>query len=168
MALVVEDGIGRSDARSYASVAYLVAYAKARGITLPDGLPDKEIMLVTGWDAMLGLDYKGERATRDQAGDFPRFDICVDGFAYASTELPPLLLDGQCALAVASRTTDLQPTFAPNATGAVIEKTVGPITTRYADAGRGNTTPIVVKANAFLRKLLRSGGGTSSIRVERA
>jgi hypothetical protein len=168
MAIVVEDGSGLANATSYNSVQRLKAYAKARGITLPDGNADLETMLIAGWDAMLGLDYQGERLTRDQAGDFPRTGICIDGFAYDPDELPTLLLDAQCVLAIESRTTKLQPTIAADAAGPVIEKTVDVITTKYAASGRGNTKPIVTKAQDLLRKLLRNGGGTGRLRVVRA
>ena len=168
MSIVVEDGSGFPDATSYASVQYLKDYAKARGIALPSGNSDLESMLTNGWDAMLGLDYQGERLTRDQAGDFPRTGVRIDCFCYASNELPPLLLDAQCVLAIASRTTTLQPTIDADAAGPVIEKTVDVITTKYAESGRGNVKPIVTKAEDLLRKLLRSGGGTGRIRLVRA
>lgn len=168
MTIVVEDGTGLSDATSYNSVQRLKNYAKACAITLPSDNTQLEAMLATAWDAMLGLDYQGERLTRDQAGDFPRSGICIDGFAYDSSELPPLLLDAQCVLAIASRSTTLQPTIDTNAAGPVIEKTVDVITTKYAESGRGNTKPIVTKAQDLLRKLLRSGGGTGTLRVVRA
>lgn len=168
MTVIVEDGTGLPTATSYSSVQRLKDYAKARGITLPSAPADLEAMLAAGWDAMLGLDYIGERLTRDQAGDFPRTGICVDGFEYAPSELPPVLLDAQCVLAIASRTTNLQPTLDANAAGPVIEQTVDVITTRYAESGRWNTKPIVTKAQDLLRKLLRSGGGTNRLRVVRA
>lgn len=168
MAIVAEDGTGLSTAQTYATVARLKDYAKARGITLPSGNADLESMLMAGWDAMLGLDYQGDRLTRDQAGDFPRSGVSVDGFEYAANELPPLLLDAQCVLAIASRSTNLQPTLDANAAGPVVEKTVDVITTKYAESGRWNTKPIVTKAQDLLRKLLRSGGGTGTIRLVRA
>lgn len=167
MAIVAEDGTGLATAQTYATVQRLKDYAKARGITLPSGNTDLETMLAAGWDAMLGLDYQGERLTRDQAGDFPRTGVCIDGFDYDSDELPPLLLDAQCVLAIESRTTKLQPTIAADAAGPVIEKTVDVITTKYAPSGRGNTKPIITKAQDLLRKLLRSGGGTGILRVVR-
>lgn len=166
MALVIEDGTGKADAQTFASVDYLKAYAKARGITIPTVPADLESMLMLGMDAMRDLDYVGSKATKAQALPFPRTGVKIDDFEYASTELPSLLLDGQCALAIESKKTDLLPTIAANSSGGVIEKTVGEITLRYADSGRASTRPIVEKAKVHLRKLLRSGGNT--LRVSRA
>lgn len=164
--LIIETGLGLPNATSYASVDYLKAFAKARGATVPSSTGDCEVLLLKGMDAMRAFDYQGTRASKAQALDFPRYGVVIDCYSYASTELPPGLLDAQCALALEAQASDLLPTVSAGATGAVIERTVGPITTRYADGGRVIDKPIVQKAKVLLRKLLRNGGG--SIPVVRA
>lgn len=159
MALVIEDGSGLNNAQSYASVEALKEFAKRRGLTVPQGNSECEALLTLAWDAMLGLDYVGVRATKEQAGDFPRDGVEIDGFRYGRTELPTQLSDTQCALAIEAQKTDLLPTLPANSSGAVVEKSVGPITIRYAESGRSTNRPIVEKARAYLRKLLRNGGG---------
>lgn len=166
MAIEVEDGSGNADAQSYASVEYFKAYAKRRGLTVPGSNPDCEALLAIAWDAMLGLDYVGTRATKAQAGDFPRDNVSIDGFSFERSEIPPQLLNAQCALAIEAQRTDLMPTIAANSAGPLISSTVGPITRTYANSGRASTRPIVEKAKAHLGKLLRSGG--NNIRLVRA
>lgn len=166
MALIVEDGTGKSDAQTYASVSQLQTYATGRRASLPNSTLDREALLLKAMDAMQGLDYVGSRATKSQALDWPRRGVRIDSFEYASTEIPKQLLDAQCALAIEAQTTDLLPTIGANAAGAVISRTVGPITTTYADSGRASNRPTVEKAKAHLRPLLRSGG--NNIRLVRA
>jgi hypothetical protein len=164
MALIVEDGSGLPDAQAYASVAQLRAYASARRITLPTDA-ECEAMLVLGADAMRGLDYKGSRATKSQALDFPRIGVCIDGFEYASSELPPQLIDANCALAIESRNQDLLPTISAESRGPVVQETVGPVSRAYASGGIAPGRPLVHKAQVYLRKLLRNSGGLRIVRA---
>ena len=166
MSLVLETGAGLPSAQSYAGVVAFKAYAKARGASVPAGESACEVLLLKAMDAMQGLDYIGNRATKAQALDWPRVNVTIDGFAYGTAELPIQLVEAQCALAIEAQKVDLLPTQNINAQGAVIEETMGAITTRYADPGRTLSRPIVEKAKAHLRKLLR--GGDSFMRVVRA
>lgn len=163
MALVVEDGTGKADANSYSTVEYYRIYAKRHGVNLTGSVSDLEVNLTCGWDFMLGQDYKGRRATEVQAGDFPRVDLKIDGVCYSGNRTLSLARDAQCALALESRSTDLLPTIAANASGGMIEQTIGPITKRWEGSGRASTRPIVEKAKVFLRPLLRSGGNTIAL-----
>lgn len=163
MALIVETGEGLTDSQTYRTAAQFKLFAAARGQTVPTSAADCEVLLMKAMDAMRGLVYVGDRATRDQALDWPRTDVEIDGFAYASTELPPMLGDAQCALAIEAQTADLLPTVATG--GAVVEETVGPVTTRYAE-GFSRSAPLVQRARVFLAPLLRHQGGI--LQVSRA
>lgn len=154
MALVIEDGTGKADANSYASTATLKAYAKERGVTLPSSEAALEILLLKAMDTMKGLRYVGERATKEQALDWPRYNVCVDGFPFASTELPRELEQAQCALAIEWNTTDMLPTTPANAPGPVVSKTVGPISVAYASNNGASRVPHSAKAEVLLRMLL--------------
>jgi hypothetical protein len=160
MSLVVEDGTGRPDSNTYATVDQLRAYARARGTTVPPNPNDCEALLLKAMDYMHGLDFIGDRATRDQALDWPRFNVCVEGFYYNSTTLPRQLEQAQCALAIEAQKTDLLPTTPGNTSGPVTEKTVGPITLKYANAGRVSQVPAVAKADTILRMILKRNGFT--------
>lgn len=161
MALELEDGTGKSNAQSYASVAVLKAYARLRGATLPAGDTECERLLIKAMDRMNGLNYIGERCTKEQALDWPRYNVCIDGFGFESTDLPRQLEQAQCAFAIEALSTDLMPTTQANAPGSVVEETVGPVTLRYSNDGRRNSVPAVAKAEALLRVLLRRNGLTA-------
>lgn len=163
MALVVEDGTGLETAQTYATVTQLKSFAAARGLSVPSAQGDCEVLLVKAADAMRGLAYKGERVSKAQAMDFPRSGVCIDGFSYASTEIPIEVVHGQCALAIEAQTTDLLPTAAASAYGPVIQETVGPVSTTYAESGVSRSTPLVQKARIFLAKVLSHGGNTMAI-----
>lgn len=165
MALVPETGEGLPNAQTYATVEHLKAYAKVLGEPLPPSNTDCEALLAKAWRAMLNLDYIGHPTTRDQAGAFPRIGTTRNGYPVGGHEISRDVLDAQCALALVAKTTDLLPTIVANASGGMIERTIGPITTRWADSGRASTRPIVESAKAHLQKLLRSGG--NNIRLAR-
>lgn len=169
MALVVEDGTGLSDAQTYATVDYIKTYTRTRGISFPTANNEIERLLILAMDALRGLDYKGERATREQALDWPRIDVEIDGYEYASTEIPRELIELQCIYAIELyKGVDLLPTVSGNTSGPIIGRTVEGISTQYAESGRANIRPIVERARPLLRKLLRGGGGENTIRLIRA
>lgn len=158
MTITVEDGTGRADANSYASVDTLKAYARARGRTVPSSLPECEALLLQAMDALRGLDYVGDRATKAQALDWPRFNVVVQGFPYNSTELPRELEQAQCALAIEAQTTDLLPTIPADTSGPIAEETVGDITVKYSNQGRYGRVLAVAKADVILRTILKRSG----------
>lgn len=164
MALIVETGAGIPNANSYASESALVSYAAARGVALT--VATAEPLLVAAMDRLAGLPYIGTRVARDQALDWPRSDVCVDGFEYESTELPPQLAQAQMAYAMASRSAALMPVVAADAPGTLIERTVGPITRRFSPGYRGSKASVPL-ADSLLAKLLRAGSG-NSFRIQRA
>lgn len=162
MALVIEDGSGRSDATSFASVDDLRAYATQRGASVPKKDADCEVVLIKAMDAIRWLAandrFKGLRVYRAQALPFPRVGIIIDGFGLDSNVIPADLINGQCALAIEAQTVDLLPTDKPNAVGPVTSKSVsGAVSVTYADPGRRRTVPAVLRAESFLGTLLKSG-----------
>ena len=86
MSLIVEDGTGRADAESYASVSVADAYHTARGNTAWAALATtalKEAALRKATDYLgqtYGLRWKGYRMTTTQALDWPRELVCRPGF----------------------------------------------------------------------------------------
>jgi hypothetical protein len=165
VALVVEDGTGIADAQTYNDEAALVAYALARGLTL--AAPAAALLLLKAADRMAGLDYLGDRATRDQALDFPRNGVCIDGHSYDADELPAALKQAELAFAFAANSVELMPAAATDGQGQIIEETVGPITTKWAaGAAKGATVASVPAAEQHLAKLLRRV--SSTIAVSRA
>lgn len=165
MALVIETGAGLLNADSYVTVAQFKARAAALGASVPAQDKECEILLRKAMQKLQRNDeWEGYRATKAQALDFPRIGITIDRFVYASTELPAQLLEAQILYAItAASGVDLLPTVKADASGPVIESTVGPITTRYAESRYANRTPIVNAAEAVLRPLLRTSPNNVSV-----
>lgn len=155
MTIVVEDGSIVSGANSYVSTTDLTTYATARGITLEAGA---ETLLIQAMDYIEGLSYKGTKRTRDQALQWPRVDVYLDGYYFESDEIPQQLKDGLCQTAIAIDQGYGPLVDVPRTT--VMEK-VGEIEVQYAPGGP--TKQINVKIKTALWKLLESGGGQITV-----
>lgn len=110
MALIVEDGTGRTDAESYASVATLLAYfTSARGASsaysalLGASTATHEALLRWATRSADTLwDYDGEPLTTTQALRFPRTGVYdLDGRERPSGVLPLPLVHGVCEISLA-------------------------------------------------------------------
>lgn len=136
MALIVEDGTGRADAESYASVAQADAYHAARANTAwaPLDATLKEALLRRASEYMVGQyreRWKGQRTTSAQALDWPRYGVELEdvGSNVASDLVPAEVRNSCIILALESNSGPL----APPLKRAVKEKVIGPIKTVYAD-----------------------------------
>jgi len=147
MALIVEDGTGRTDAESYISVTDATAYFAARGNTTWAGLASdtvREQLLRKATDYMAQMyrvRWAGSRVTTTQALDWPRawvpFKDAPSGYGACQPYYPnnavPLVVAHACAeLAVRAASSDL----APDVGAQVKQETVGPISVTYADGAR--------------------------------
>lgn len=138
MALVVEDGTGKTDAESYISTADITTYLTARRTTTQLATWTAASETVKEHAARLATQYLDStykdlwdswRYSDDQALDFPRTGVEIDGVAYDSDELPQQLLDAAAKLAL--KVTDGDVLFADMADeGTVSSRSVrvGPIT----------------------------------------
>jgi len=97
MALIVEDGTGKTDSDTYASEAALAAYAAARGVTIAG--TDTEL-LITAMDYLESKDFKGDKGTQEQALQWPRLNVVIDGYYVDSDAIPQSLVDAQCEIAI--------------------------------------------------------------------
>ena len=125
MALLVETGTGVADARSYATVAQLDAYAADFGASLvdasgtaipavvlgPDGTPAandpgtlaREDLLRQGCRALgrYADRFSGKRASGAQVLDWPRQNAkYLDGTDIPSSTIPREIIDANCELAI--------------------------------------------------------------------
>lgn len=92
MALVVEDGTGKSDAESYLSVADFKTYADGRGYSYAgtsDSVLEQKLRLATGY-IDTRFRFKGDRMTGAQALEFPRSSL-IDWSGYAIAGVPQRL-----------------------------------------------------------------------------
>ncbi|AMG36252.1 DnaT-like ssDNA-binding protein [Achromobacter xylosoxidans] len=159
MPLIVEDGTGLPNADSYVSVADCQTYAAAHGLAFAGEQAALEAALR---NATLYLDgeytYRGERATDTQALEWPRTVV---------TGVPREVVSACCELAARALKGPLWQDVSSTTAGAAIEKTVGPITTKYASAAgaRNDGQTRYAGVTAMLRRWLSSYG--SSVKLVR-
>jgi hypothetical protein len=131
MALVVEDGTLVSGADSYVTLAEFKAWADKRGVTYgTDSAVTQQIY--RAMDYIESLNFIGEKSDENQALQWPRDQVVIDGYYIDSDEMPNELkvavyesikaeLDGDSRMTASDRRTisekvgDLQVTYANNA-----------------------------------------------------
>lgn len=155
MALIIEDGTGKIDSQSYASEAVFAAYAAARGVTIAG--TDTEL-LITAMDYLESKTFIGDKNTREQALQWPRINVVVDGWYVDSDEIPQLLIDAQCEIAISI---DGGTNPLTNQDRSTKREKVGEIEVEYMDGARDST--YLMAAETKLKKLVRSRVG--SVRV---
>lgn len=174
MALIVEDGTGRADADTYCALADATTYHAAMGNAAWAALATDEVreQALRRATLYMGQTYRlrwaGYRKTDTQALDWPRHNVpkpdTSDGrfMAYYDDDVVPVEVRNACAdLALKASAGDLL----ADQSQAVIERTVGPITTKYA-AG-SSATKRFVAVDRLLAPLLADGGSSSALRLVR-
>lgn len=169
MALIVEDGSGKSDAESYVSVSDCVSYAAARGLTFPaDPAANAEAALRRGtaWlDATYRANFTGRRKKgRAQALEWPRTGaIDITGEEIADGEIPQEIVQACCEAAI--REMAAPGSLSPDVTPGKIKKSaqVGDIAVEYA-VGAGSALeqrPIVSVIDDILGSLISISRGAA-------
>jgi len=161
MALIVETGNGVSGANSYVDLAYARAYAAQQGLDLPVVDADAEVLLHQGMAAIesFGGKFQGFKADADQATQFPRSQVYLDGFKLSNDVIPETLKVAQVRAAIfVGEGIDF---FATVDGQLIIEETVGPITTKYGDEyfATIDGQPIYKTIISFLEPLLVKDSG---------
>lgn len=96
--IIVENGSIVANANSYVSEAELTTYATDRGITLT-GTANQ--LLITAMDYIEQQNFKGNKLTKDQSLQWPRYNVWIDGFPVDDDEIPTLLKESQMEAALA-------------------------------------------------------------------
>lgn len=127
MALIVEDGTGKTDAESYCSVADMRTYCDGLGLVLT-GVTDTrcEQMLRQATAYLFGYTklWKGLQLTAAQALDWPRYDVIVNGYQLESSVIPLALVRANAALAFRA----LSGPLSPDVKGVAVKKVkLGPL-----------------------------------------
>lgn len=168
MPLIIADGATNiTDANSYVTLAEVRAYNAARGIIIPVDDDEASALIVKAFDYIEALDdqFSGWRANAGQWTSWPRMGVFInDGATYVEpSSIPVGVKLAQCALAGIAITTDLAPVAAGRA---VIEETIGPLTTKYS-ATQGNVgIPRISTVDALLRPYFRQRvGAIRSVRL---
>jgi hypothetical protein len=168
MAIVVEDGTGKSTAESYISVADASSYFTARAVTTWAALATdalREAALRKATDYMENTyTWQGTRKTEEQALSWPRYNVIVSGYLIDDDIVPEAVKRACAELALKSTTADLS----PDITQGVTREKVGPIEVEY-----DKSSPRVTKytaIDAMLSGYLSSGSGSGcsiQMRLER-
>lgn len=160
MAIIVEDGTGKTDAETYVSVAVADAYHTAMGNSTWTGTDAaKEVALRR---AAQYIDnryrFRGERRTTTQALEWPRVNYelswRVEGWPVKA------LADATCEAALRALSAKLQ---TDTKADQLTEQTVGPITQKWSSKTGQMRYPVV---DSLLQSY--SASGPSSMRIERA
>jgi hypothetical protein len=134
MAIVVEDGTGKDNAESYASVADADAYHSSRGNAAWAALstPVKEENLRKATDYLAAYDavWKGSRVSSSQALAWPRRGVDAHNFEILSTVVPKAVTVATAILALKASAGEL----APDLDRGVLREKVGVLETEYDPA----------------------------------
>lgn len=164
MALIIEDGTGKSDATAFATVIEADRYLSARDfknwpVTTSDVEPDehivqKEAALIRATDYMNTLDWRGGKAQWDQSLCWPRAGITVDDNTIPDNIVPIQVKNACIELAAVFFGGD-NPLAPVERGGRIASETVASISTSYFDdAPSGTSYPAVFGIIAqFLRRV---------------
>nr|DAH52754.1 MAG TPA: putative head-tail connector protein [Caudoviricetes sp.] len=155
MALVVEDGTGKSDADSYVSLESARALAAKYGLSLPEQDAAAEAALRNG-AVYIGLQEPtmcGRRVSATQSLSFPRTGIRLHGFHVASNIIPAQVVQAQIIAAVEyGKGTDVRGTTDGRAVAS--ERVEGAVAVSYFNNGNNGSTVVITAAMDALRALL--------------
>jgi hypothetical protein len=156
--IVVEDGTGLANSNSYASEAQLTTYAADRNVTVTG---TAAVLLITAMDYIEQQPFKGNKNTKEQALQWPRFSVWIDSYSIDSDEIPLLLLEAQMEAALAVDAGN-------NPSGTVDRATkrekLDTLEVEYMDGARDQEFNRALETK--LRKLLRVGtGGISAVTI---
>ncbi len=157
--LIIETGAIVAGANSCISTTDFITYATARSYTVVSGA---ETLLVQAMDYLEALQYKGYKKTEAQPLQWPRTDVYIDGYYFASDDIPQQLINAQCEIAMA-----IDAGNGPLADIArqTVSETVGPISVTYSDG----SAPFIInkKISNALWKLLGSGSQGNILQVNK-
>lgn len=158
MTLVVETGAGVTGANTYVSAADFITYAAARGYTIDPLLAEKWIVLAM--DYLETLQFIGTKQNRDQALQWPRYNVVIDSYYIDPNTIPQELIKAENEIAIQM---SLGNDPIQNRKPAIKSEQVGSIKVEYADGASSITLP--VRITNFLAKLVE--GGSTSFKVSR-
>jgi len=157
--ITVETGTGSASSNSYISEADFTTYATDRGITLTG---DTDVLLIQAMDYIEAQSFKGNKYTDAQALQWPRSSVYIDGYVIDVDEIPTLLKDALCEVAIGVDAGNNPLLTEDRATK---KEKVGDIEVEYMDGARNST--YLKAAESKLSKLLKAGSGGISARVIR-
>lgn len=168
MTLIIEDGSIVDNANSYVTLAESRAYALERGITLPTDDAELEALLILGMDYLESkrAQYQGYKVSGNQSLQWPRYYVQIDGFDFASDEIPQELKDAEMQLAIDENAgITLQPSTSENF---VKKEKIDVIEIEYSEKLRTSVSPDLTAVDALLEPLFSPTGSSfalTSVRI---
>lgn len=158
--IIVEDGSGIANANSYVTVDEVRQYAAQRGVSLPsdDDAVASMIIKATDYLESFACKYQGRKTDCEQSLQWPRTGVVMCCDDYPSNAIPKQLKSAQAsAVLIQNEGLVLQ----PNVTAAdyVIEETVGPITTKYANPIQAGISATFTALDSLLNPLFYASCG---------
>lgn len=159
MTIIVEDGSIVDNSNSLVSRADYIAYAATLGVTIADGeAADVELIKSAEYIARHESNLSGSRVTRDQSMFYPRYNLYVDGWHWASDEVPDKAI--QCQMAYALDINGGEDLYNRSVNPERIttkERVEGAVTVEYADtSGAGQPAIKSSTGDSLLASLLES------------
>jgi len=160
MSIITETGTGSATAETYISVTETDTYHAARGnapwATITTS--QKEQALRRATEYMTGAfrnRWQGSRKIADQALDWPRYDVVVEGWSVDSDIVPEIVKRATAELAIRAAAGAM----AADLTQGIVREQVGPIAVEY---DRNSSQATRYKAiDQMLLPFLKAGGGCS-------
>lgn len=176
MTLISEDGTGKVDSESYATVTFADTHFSNRGVNSWAAFTtaQKESYLRMSTDFMLQRYralWMGYRKYSDQSLDWPRVQVEVNPpeiyfHTFIGDTIVPIEVQRACA-ELALRSSTYTDGLFPDITDIITKETIGPITTEYDK--RSPASPQYKAIDAMIAVYLKDGGMASSSRtVQRA
>jgi hypothetical protein len=159
MPLIIEDGSIVPNANSFTTDAEFVAYADARGFTLPVDEGDRDSLQILAMDYLFSVEHKldGCRVSIDQELMYPRRGACVNGFNIPSDSIPNSIKNAQMELAYQASTSALL----INATNQNIQREkLDTLEVAYFSGGSWEQVN-TGRADAYLNPLYINGGNSN-------
>lgn len=159
MTLIVEDGSIVTGAESYATVADASNYHTVRGNTAwaaltTDALREAALRRATDYMRQAYRSrWQGYKVNEDQALDWPRYGVEVEGYAVDSDIVPTEIKNACAELALKASAAELN----PDLTQGVLSEQVGSIQVTYDKASPQFTRYKAI--DAILSPYLKAGGG---------
>jgi hypothetical protein len=141
-ALIVEDGSTVPDANTYVSAADFSTYMSDRGLTFSGSNGTQEQVLLKAMDYIEAQNFIGFKKSKEQALQWPRTEVYIDGYAYESDEIPSLLLKLQMEVSIAI---DAGNDPSANVGRATKREKVGDIEVEYMDSADDSLELVAVK-----------------------
>ncbi len=172
--LIVEDGSGVADANTYVDEAFLVSYADDRGLTISPTGSVRQQQLLKAMDYLESQTgrFQGSKTLSTYSLPWPRKEVYIHGVLIDKHTIPIQLKNAQSQIVVELQAgTRLYPIPRTSSVeGFVTQKTIGPLTKKYAQDGLGTIAsqlPIrIATVELFLKQLI--GNSNSSLNTYRA